>query len=81
MTRTLTAHFDGKVIVPNAPVDLPMDTELIIDVRQATKDLPEGTLGEDFIAAARKLNFSTEDLEQMERAIEEGCERVDPDGW
>ncbi|HEY1628618.1 MAG TPA: hypothetical protein VGF52_02095 [Tepidisphaeraceae bacterium] len=67
------------MIVPNAPVDLPTNTELIIDIRQADK--PQGTLAEDFVAAARKLKFSTEDLDQMQRAIEEGCERVDPDGW
>jgi hypothetical protein len=30
---SLRAHFDGKVIVPDEPVELPADRELLIDVR------------------------------------------------
>jgi len=36
MTRTITAHFDGKVIVPDEPVQLPVGERLQIHI-----DLPE----------------------------------------
>jgi hypothetical protein len=35
MTRTLTAHFDGKVIVPDEPVQLPVGQRLQICVELA----------------------------------------------
>ena len=38
MTSTFTAHFDGKVIVPDEPVDLPINTQLIITVRWTPKE-------------------------------------------
>ena len=33
MSLTIKAHFDGKVIVPDEPVDLPVDQPLEIDLR------------------------------------------------
>lgn len=33
---TIHAHFDGKVIVPEQPVDLPRNTRLTIQVEPAT---------------------------------------------
>jgi hypothetical protein len=35
MTKRLRAHFDGKVIVPDEPVDLPRDCALEVEVREA----------------------------------------------
>lgn len=32
MTRTIKAHFDGKVIVPDEPVDLPVGKALDVEV-------------------------------------------------
>ena len=32
---TVRAHYDGKVIVPDEPVDLPVNTPLDLDVRPA----------------------------------------------
>jgi len=32
MTRTLRAHFDGKVIVPEEPVDLPVGQSLSVQI-------------------------------------------------
>jgi hypothetical protein len=34
---TLRAHFDGKVIVPDEPVDLPTDSSLEIEVRTSPR--------------------------------------------
>lgn len=42
---------------------------------------PRGESGDDIIRAAQGLGFSSQDLAEMERAIEEDCEQVNPDGW
>jgi hypothetical protein len=33
MTSTLQAHFDGKVIIPDEPVDIPVGQTLEIEIR------------------------------------------------
>jgi hypothetical protein len=33
----LRAHFDGKVIIPDDPIDLPANSELEIEVRAASQ--------------------------------------------
>jgi hypothetical protein len=40
MTTTVLAHFDGKVFVPDEPVDVPVGTPLRVHV-EAVKDAPE----------------------------------------
>jgi hypothetical protein len=42
MTTTIRAHFDGKVIVPDEPVDLPINQPLEISLRPST-EAPEKT--------------------------------------
>ena len=76
---TLRGHFDGKVIVPTEPVNLPENEELIIHVEPAQQTLPRGTSGQAMIDLARKLSFPKEDLEEMNRIIDEDCERIDPE--
>jgi hypothetical protein len=41
----------------------------------------QGIRGEDLIALAHEINFPAEDLAEIMAAIEEDCERIDPDGW
>jgi hypothetical protein len=78
MTSTFQARFDGKVVVPREPVDLPADEDLIVHVRPVTRR-PEGTPG---IALANLAgSISAEDAKQMMDAIEEACGRVDPGEW
>jgi hypothetical protein len=36
MTMTFRAHFDGKVIVPDGPVDLPVNVPLIHHIELAS---------------------------------------------
>ena len=40
MTHVVSAHFDGTVIVPNEPVELPVGTPLIlhVEVQQPSAD-------------------------------------------
>ena len=40
MSVTIRAHFDGKVIVPDEPVDLPINEPLEFDLRETPKCLP-----------------------------------------
>jgi hypothetical protein len=42
---------------------------------------PTGEAGADLIRDARKLTFTQQDLEEMERAIEEDCESINSDAW
>jgi hypothetical protein len=45
------AHFDGKVIVPDEPVDLPKDHPLIVQIRVArSMNKPEKQSALDWIA-------------------------------
>lgn len=41
--------------------------------------LPKGISGEDLIARAHQVNFDSVDLEEMKQAIEESCERIEPE--
>jgi hypothetical protein len=88
MTRTFKAHWDGKVIVPDEPVELPEGEKLEITAAPAASGpfgppdpLPPGTPGWKLVEAARAANIPHEDIAEMERAIEEGCGRVNPDDW
>lgn len=38
MTTTVLAHFDGKVFVPDEPVDVPIGTPLRVHVEAVTRD-------------------------------------------
>jgi hypothetical protein len=79
MTR-LKAHFDGKVIVPDEPVDLPTNQKLIVHVEAVDgQGRPRGISGRQFLEAVRKVKISHDDIVQMNNAIEEGCERIDDD--
>lgn len=38
MTRTIAAHFDGKFIVPDEPVDLPVGKPLVVRLDMAAAE-------------------------------------------
>lgn len=48
-------------------------------VRSLRNGTPRGESGADLVARLPK--FPAEDLREIEQAIEDGCEQVDPDGW
>jgi hypothetical protein len=50
-------------------------------VRQLNNQPPQGESGEDLIRRVADIHIPSEDLEEMKRAIEEGCEQIDYDGW
>lgn len=49
--------------------------------RPPTSPLPPGTPGEVLLQRIHKFDFTPEDLEEMSRAIEEDCERIDPESF
>lgn len=71
-------HFDGKVLVPDEPLDLPRGQRLVIRV-ETDQERPPGVPGRELLDLAGTL--SDEDARQMLEAIEEGCEQVDPNEW
>jgi hypothetical protein len=76
---TLRAHFDGKVLVPEQPVDLPVGKSLHLDVREAEELRPGSP------AAAKALmlqppHVSSEDVDALEQAIKAGRMPVRYDG-
>ncbi len=40
MTQTISAHFDGRILVPHEPIDLPPGRRLRIQVDLATEPEP-----------------------------------------
>jgi hypothetical protein len=46
MVTTVKVHFDGRVFVPETPVDLPVGTVLEIPVRLSAGDEPKSTLAQ-----------------------------------
>lgn len=44
MTTSFSGHFDGKVLVPNQPVDLPTNCDLSIQVAPRPSKDPELTV-------------------------------------
>ena len=80
MTRSFRVHFDGKVLVPEVPVDLPLHERLVISVErdQAPAEPAHGTVA--FLMSGRKgRGVSDQDAELMRSAIEDACERIDAD--
>jgi hypothetical protein len=46
MTRTIKAHFDGKVFVPDEPVDVPAGESVTLEIRQEAPQEQRGTLAD-----------------------------------
>jgi len=59
MTRTITGHFDGKVIVPDEPVQLPVGQPLQLRIELVETSSPRFA---DFLRFAADLPDAPEDL-------------------
>jgi hypothetical protein len=83
MTNRLTGRFDGKVIVLDGPVDLPRDQDLVLHVEAVAPKNAQltGMPGDEFVRAVQEMKIPVEDLDEIAQAIEDGCERIDHDGW
>ena len=74
----MRGHFDGKVIIPDEPLNLPVNQRLLFSVVPEMQ-LPPGLSGAELLDALKQVNIPQEDLDRMEKAIEESCERIDDD--
>lgn len=55
------------------------DQQRALLVQLSPSMAPIGEPGEAFLAHTRHIHLPTEDMEEMLRAIEAGCERIDDD--
>ena len=65
---TLRAHFDGKVLVPEEPVDLPRGRSLQIQVLEEAPSSTAALLE----VLRRPARVSKEDVDALEQSIEAG---------
>ena len=76
----MKGHFDGKVIVPDEPVSLPVNQPLIVRVEPVYgAAVPHGVVGGSLLRFAGSVERP--DVEQMSAAIERDCGRIDRDEW
>lgn len=68
---TIRAHFDGRVLVPVEPLDLPTGKLLEIEVREVT-ELPPGSPALLLKMMHESPHVSRETIDELEQAIEEG---------
>jgi hypothetical protein len=71
MTTKLRVHFDGRVLVPEEPVDLPIGESVEIRVGLATHEDAgaPGTPSVVLAAALSEPHVSSEDVAELERTI------------
>ncbi len=78
--KTVTAHFDGKVIVPDEPLDLPPNQPLIVRIEPAgAPDINAGESSLIWLAAhAVESDSLPADLSEQHDHYLYGCRRKDP---
>lgn len=78
MAMTIKAHYDGKVFVPDEPVDLPKDQEVEIEILPRPAEQPKymtaGELAKSPIvgmwADREEIEDSTEFVNELRRKID-----------
>lgn len=77
----IKGHFDGKVIVPDVPVNLPAGRRFtfLVDPHEISLATPVGVPGTSLLRFGGKISIG--ELDSMTHAIEKGCERTDPNEW
>lgn len=75
----MRGHFDGKAIIPDEPVDLPIGQPLMVRVDTVNGAPPRGVGGASLLRFAGTI--ARADLEVMRGAIDADCGRVDGNGW
>ncbi len=73
----MSATIRDQIIEQVDRLDDPQRLEVLNFVRRLAA--PQGTPGQSLLHFAGSI--SPADLEAMSQAIEEGCEKVDPNGW
>lgn len=78
MTRSIRGFYDGRVIVPSEPLDIPRGQELTFRVEEAGTT-SNGTPGTSLLHFAGTIDPA--EIEVITQAINEGCEQVRADEW
>jgi len=76
---TIRAQFDGKVLVPVEPIDLPAGQVVDLDITPV-QEPPLGSPARLLQAMHKAPHIPKEDVEELERLIEEGKLPVRYDG-
>jgi predicted DNA-binding antitoxin AbrB/MazE fold protein len=76
--RTIAAIFENGVFRPKTPIDLPPGSEISL-IMPDMQDDPVAILKARFPDSFGGM--SAQDAKEMTQAIEEECERIDPDAW
>jgi hypothetical protein len=72
MTTKLRARFDGRVLVPLGPVDLPINHDLDLDVEvHGSRSASKGTPQELRRLMREPPHVPSADVEELERLIEQ----------
>jgi hypothetical protein len=79
--ETTTVSLKEELLKEFDQLSLEQQKEAVILVKRLRNPLPPGIPGEVLLARMGTFKFEPGDLEEMARAIEEGCERIDWDGW
>ena len=75
MTLTIRAHFDGKVFVPDEPVNLTAQQPVIVHVEQSSHARPRGTPFSEIQDLVGSI--PPEDAKEMMRIIDEEFGQVE----
>jgi hypothetical protein len=75
----IDASLQNELIQEVEQLPPPLQRKVIIYAHSLKKYVPKGTAGKDLREFAGIL--SPEEAEAMLKVIEEGCERIDPNGW
>ena len=81
MTTTLRVHFDGRVLVPEQPVDLPIGQSVEIRIQ----DFAPPTIANKTVAAllaimSEEPRVTAEDTAELDRVMAEGKQLIYPGG-
>lgn len=75
----LRAQFDGRVLVPLEPVDLPMGRVLDVDVKESG-ELDAGSPLLVLQAVRNPPRVPATDVDELEQAVKQGSRPVQPEG-
>jgi hypothetical protein len=80
MTKMFRGHFDGKVLVPEQPVDLPVGKSMEFRVDDTGGVSANRTVADLLLAIRSGPRVTKEDTDELERLIAEHAVPVEPGG-
>jgi hypothetical protein len=78
---TLKATFDGHVIVPDEPVNLPAGSSVRVTIERDAEAEPKVGIGPRLNEWLSRQQIDVDAVAEMQQAINDDCGKVDVDGW